>query len=72
MKDFNDVILFISTFEDDYFTKSFAVDKIKTAKDEVLTNAFNDADKFKGVINDSQFNAVCKSYKDKIRKLILQ
>jgi len=71
MKDFNDVILYTSTFEDAYFTKSFKEDSIKAAKEQILNQAFKDADLFKGVINDTQFKAVCNLYKDKIRKIIL-
>ena len=71
--DMNDVILYISNFNDDFFTKSFAPDKIAKAKEKVLNDAFIDAEYFGNInINKVQFTNVCKNYKDKIRNEILK
>ena len=70
--DFNDVILYITTFNDDYFTKSFSPEKIEKAKEKVLLSAFIYSENFKNLtINKTQFTNVCKGYKDKIRNEIL-
>ena len=70
--DFNDVILYITSFNDDYFTKSFSSKEIEMAKEKVLQSAFVDCEYFKNMtINKTQFLNVCKNYKDKIRKEIL-
>jgi hypothetical protein len=70
--DMNDVILYITTFNDDYFTKSFSPEKIEKAKEKVLQSAFIDSEYFKNLaINKTQFANVCKGYKNKIRNEIL-
>jgi len=66
--DFNDIILYINNFDDSFFIKSFSPEKIEKAKEIVLQNALIDSEYFKNLtINKTQFENICKSYKDKLR-----
>ena len=71
--DINDVIFYIKNFKNDFFTKSFANEKIEKAKQKILEDVFKDAERFENInINKAQFAIVCKNYKDKIRNEILK
>lgn len=70
--DISDILLFINNFSDPYFTANFKSLDIELAKTTVFNEFSEQQDILKGSINESQFNAIKRSIKDKIRSKILR
>lgn len=70
--DINDVLLFIHTFSDSYFSANFKSLEIEKAKTIVLNKFSQQSDKLNNTINIYQFEAVKKNIKDQIRKELLK
>ncbi len=70
--DINDILLFIHTFNDSYFSANFKSLDIEKSKTIVLNKFSRQSDKLNTTINIYQFEAIKKSIKDQIRKEILK